>query len=1435
MAQRIFEPFRKLPHQLQNLDFVKRLHDYTLGKHTDSYCCYQSSAYGCLESPSCLAFDDILGLLAIGTSKGLLKIYGSPGVVFTVQREGPPITSVLFLPGEGRIVCASIDGALHLFELDSSCGRWSLCSHIRVQQNVEQDRITCLCLGHGIIYIGSGNGTLRQVAVKNGHMTLGDDTLTACTSSIISESVPADKRDQLGVDSPIVSLELQPQGNHLLIAYAGGCVAVAVPQTVPSGSVTQPAVSVDGVTAPTAEGEVVTPSVDELAPTITQETQGEAVPSDKGETAGETTQSILNDSAVESTPSTPAKGHSDKRSTLKFKALTRSLRPDTPKLEEQVEPSLPVPPAPRISHLLLRDQPVEWASWRVSTIDSLSTEVVVAYGDGAFQVWPIVAAVSDQLFEPIIVSMIDPPNTPYGPLPCGAINKILVNPSANGGLLTVFCGGLPRPQFENRYAVSVLQDHEHHVCYQFGSKVIDFVLIPSEGNMSNETVPGNFMTKPSAPSHSATLLVLTERELVAVDLTQPDWPAYDSPYLNCMDFSPVTAITHIGQVPSALIQRLHQAAHTTTDDITNCSWPIWGGSQADGNKKNLAQNAGNDIIALGHSNGWVTLWAIGRGDTTIHLGTLPTSSLFNSADLQNDQKCGSSALGEETWPPFRPVGYCSRAQRHTLEGCDPRLAISQLLILLGSPIRSGVSDSVAPDTLTLVVGGASGQVSLWVAGSEGFLHTPELTSFEPDVSRVYINLIDQSEEDKYIWKDAPCLRPTEGVPQYCTPTGLTFHPSHLVQLNPPSQITSLALELSWNLLAVGSSHGFALLDLFNRSIIHTHFTYDSSGPAKIFNTVSTVQNVIMARGKQIKSNIRHSFRRLKNLRTSTTTTERSLTEPAPVDEQYTPNSTEQTVKETSSKDETKEKDQPVEVDEKIEAQEGIDIVEVTDQPIASESTEEQKPQLMTDNAEVDVTPEHIHLGQEDIASSAVRCLLFSDTYILNGRLPNQMGDRTPSIWVGTSSGKALAYSLSWKNTSGPVKATLCKEIQSHHHSPIVSLDIVDAINHGPIMHSQAYRNSCIESDEATEQKESTKPSETPAEVTTESVKDTEIPMQSTQSTQDIHQLLLCSEEKVKLFSLPSLRAIYDHKFVDRLRMLGMSLTSGTGSTSKPEKDVNEEADAAVGESETAYVNASQVNRKRVTGFGLQNFTSGSGENTKLEWNAVATLLDGQIAVLSLPSLRKVFKERCYPGYLPSTLPYVATRTFNTHIFWFIGCRLLVSELTPIPSLNSFAVPVNNVITDDFVAIRLPDWARIKKDAPVEDDILKVTQTASVDESPQIAGNFATDETKIDFIPVVEEEIIPTAKKVNDITLENGQNVGDVTLDSIKEYLNGTDVTLVVKTTELSTEKRTLVEGGKITTTVHEVEKIDGKVTKDDIVKFVTDGEPEITVGITGTA
>ncbi len=40
----------------------------------------------------------------------------------------------------------------------------------------------------------------------------------------------------------------------------------------------------------------------------------------------------------------------------------------------------------------------------------------------------------------------------------------------------------------------------------------------------------------------------------------------------------------------------------------------------------------------------------------------------------------------------------------------------------------------------------------------------------------------------------------------------------------------------------------------------------------------------------------------------------------------------------------------------------------------------------------------------------------------------------------------------------------------------------------------------------------------------------------------------------------------------------------------------------------------------------------------------------------------------------------------------------------------------------------------------------------------------------------------------------------------------------MKTTETSVEKHTVIEGGNVTTTVHETECVDGEITKDDVVQ-----------------
>lgn len=55
-------------------------------------------------------------------------------------------------------------------------------------------------------------------------------------------------------------------------------------------------------------------------------------------------------------------------------------------------------------------------------------------------------------------------------------------------------------------------------------------------------------TKPAQPTEAGYLLVLTDGELVAIDLTQPNWPVLPSPYLKHLDCTTVTAMAHVSVI-----------------------------------------------------------------------------------------------------------------------------------------------------------------------------------------------------------------------------------------------------------------------------------------------------------------------------------------------------------------------------------------------------------------------------------------------------------------------------------------------------------------------------------------------------------------------------------------------------------------------------------------------------------------------------------------------------------------------------------------------------------------------------------------------------------------------------------------------------------------------------------------------------------------------
>lgn len=65
------------------------------------------------------------------------------------------------------------------------------------------------------------------------------------------------------------------------------------------------------------------------------------------------------------------------------------------------------------------------------------------------------------------------PISTYGPYACKAIPKLLTR-DLEGDQLIVFSGGLPRANYGEKYSVSVIHGDEHHVAFDFTSKVRHF-------------------------------------------------------------------------------------------------------------------------------------------------------------------------------------------------------------------------------------------------------------------------------------------------------------------------------------------------------------------------------------------------------------------------------------------------------------------------------------------------------------------------------------------------------------------------------------------------------------------------------------------------------------------------------------------------------------------------------------------------------------------------------------------------------------------------------------------------------------------------------------------------------------------------------------------------------------------------------------------------
>jgi len=99
------------------------------------------------------------------------------------------------------------------------------------------------------------------------------------------------------------------------------------------------------------------------------------------------------------------------------------------------------------------------------------------------------------------------------------------------GELVLFSGGMQRASYGDRHTITVMTK-EKHLVFDFTSKIIDFFTVFSkEEEENNEN-----LINPEA------LIVLAEEELVAIDLTNPEWKMMALPYLVSLHASSVSIL-----------------------------------------------------------------------------------------------------------------------------------------------------------------------------------------------------------------------------------------------------------------------------------------------------------------------------------------------------------------------------------------------------------------------------------------------------------------------------------------------------------------------------------------------------------------------------------------------------------------------------------------------------------------------------------------------------------------------------------------------------------------------------------------------------------------------------------------------------------------------------------------------------------------------------
>lgn len=194
-----------------------------LGK--DLFLFNKAVEHGFPPKPSAIAHDPELNLLAVGTSNGLLKIYGRPGVELSARHQEETVIQELhFLPEQGRIISVCDDGeqnTIHLWEVNKKDGK-SVLEEVKtctLEGRLKKISVCFLSMKTNRLYLGTEGGNIYLLDINS--FELQEYIIY---QDVVMQSVQEESKTNAG---SVEAIQEHPEdANKILIGYKKGLVVL---------------------------------------------------------------------------------------------------------------------------------------------------------------------------------------------------------------------------------------------------------------------------------------------------------------------------------------------------------------------------------------------------------------------------------------------------------------------------------------------------------------------------------------------------------------------------------------------------------------------------------------------------------------------------------------------------------------------------------------------------------------------------------------------------------------------------------------------------------------------------------------------------------------------------------------------------------------------------------------------------------------------------------------------------------------------------------------------------------------------------------------------------------------------------------------------------------------------------------------------------------